>query len=144
MTTEVAEQKRRSDGFLGCEGGGSFSSLGCSAASGKRLKKNELCHKNLVAGSSREREAAEGKDRIGKRVAALQQLVSPFGKTDTASVLQETADYINFLHAQLQESYRRSLRARGLCLVPLPCALRLARSNGADIWAPNKTNSRGS
>ncbi|CAA7396662.1 unnamed protein product [Spirodela intermedia] len=136
MTTEVAEQKRRSDGFLGCEGGGSFSSLGCSAASGKRLKKNELCHKNLVA--------REGKDRIGKRVAALQQLVSPFGKTDTASVLQETADYINFLHAQLQESYRRSLRARGLCLVPLPCALRLARSNGADIWAPNKTNSRGS
>lgn len=42
----------------------------------------------------------------------------------------------------VQESDRRSLRARGLCLVPLPCALRLARSNGADIWAPNMTNSR--
>ncbi|KAL5675650.1 hypothetical protein ACJX0J_011781, partial [Zea mays] len=44
----------------------------------------------------------EKKDRIGERVAALQQLVSPFGKTDTASVLQEASGYIRFLHQQLQ------------------------------------------
>ncbi|KAJ6848130.1 transcription factor bHLH113-like [Iris pallida] len=44
----------------------------------------------------------EKKDKLGERVAALQQLVSPFGKTDTASVLQEASGYIKFLHAQLQ------------------------------------------
>uniref|UniRef100_A0A0E0I7U5 BHLH domain-containing protein n=1 Tax=Oryza nivara TaxID=4536 RepID=A0A0E0I7U5_ORYNI len=35
------------------------------------------------------------------RVTALQQLVSPFGKTDTASVLHETIEYIKFLHDQV-------------------------------------------
>ncbi|KXG26624.1 hypothetical protein SORBI_3006G131900 [Sorghum bicolor] len=44
----------------------------------------------------------EKKDKIGERVAALQQLVSPFGKTDTASVLQEASGYIKFLHQQLE------------------------------------------
>lgn len=72
----------------------------------------------------------EKKDKVGERVAALQQLVSPFGKvsvmslnfsiimwllwadeddsftvwlqTDTASVLQEATGYIKFLHEQLQ------------------------------------------
>uniref|UniRef100_J3LZ65 BHLH domain-containing protein n=1 Tax=Oryza brachyantha TaxID=4533 RepID=J3LZ65_ORYBR len=46
----------------------------------------------------------EKKDKIGERVAALQQLVSPFGKTDTASVLQEASGYIKFLHQQLEVS----------------------------------------
>ncbi|PKA56262.1 Transcription factor bHLH110 [Apostasia shenzhenica] len=47
----------------------------------------------------------EKKDKIGERVAALQQLVSPFGKlaqSDTASVLTEATAYIKFLHDQLQ------------------------------------------
>ncbi|XBJ02841.1 hypothetical protein VPH35_022133 [Triticum aestivum] len=44
----------------------------------------------------------EKKDKVGERVAALQQLVSPFGKTDTASVLQEASGYIKFLHQQLE------------------------------------------
>lgn len=156
MTTDVAEQKRRNDGFLDCDGNRPFSGRGCSSTSDKRLKSSD--------GSSPS--VKEGKDRVGNRVAALQQLVSPFGKTDTASVLQEAADYINFLHGQLQVlsspylgSRKReermingsesgpeeaSLRARGLCLVPLPCALRLARSNGADIWAPTKTTHKNS
>ncbi|WOK91891.1 transcription factor bHLH123-like [Canna indica] len=41
------------------------------------------------------------KEKLGDRITALQQLVSPFGKTDTASVLQETIDYIKFLHDQV-------------------------------------------
>ncbi|KAG6511306.1 transcription factor bHLH123-like isoform X1 [Zingiber officinale] len=41
------------------------------------------------------------KEKLGDRVTALQQLVSPFGKTDTASVLQEAIDYIKFLHDQI-------------------------------------------
>uniref|UniRef100_A0ACD5URY8 Uncharacterized protein n=1 Tax=Avena sativa TaxID=4498 RepID=A0ACD5URY8_AVESA len=44
----------------------------------------------------------EKKDKVGERVAALQQLVSPYGKTDTASVLQEASGYIKFLHQQLE------------------------------------------
>ncbi|OWM77621.1 hypothetical protein CDL15_Pgr017019 [Punica granatum] len=41
------------------------------------------------------------KEKLGDRVTALQQLVSPFGKTDTASVLHEAVGYIKFLHDQL-------------------------------------------
>ncbi|CAA2982547.1 transcription factor bHLH112-like [Olea europaea subsp. europaea] len=41
------------------------------------------------------------KEKLGDRITALQQLVSPFGKTDTASVLQEAIEYIKFLHGQV-------------------------------------------
>lgn len=102
----------------------------------------------------------EKKDKIGERVAALQQLVSPFGKTDTASVLQEASGYIKFLHQQLEvlsSPYMRappaagaapedpehySLRSRGLCLVPVDLTLQLTQSNGADLWAPANTTRR--
>ncbi|GJN27190.1 hypothetical protein PR202_gb15187 [Eleusine coracana subsp. coracana] len=102
----------------------------------------------------------EKKDKIGERVAALQQLVSPFGKTDTASVLQEASGYIKFLHQQLEvlsSPYMRappvagaapedpdhySLRNRGLCLVPVDLTLQLTQSNGADLWAPANTTRR--
>ncbi|KAJ6842477.1 transcription factor bHLH113-like [Iris pallida] len=92
------------------------------------------------------------------RVAALQQLVSPFGKTDTASVLQEASGYIKFLHAQLQvlsapylrmgpdsnlEREHSSLRSRGLCLMPISSTIKVARSNGADLWAPANAVSKG-
>ncbi|OVA02037.1 Myc-type [Macleaya cordata] len=42
------------------------------------------------------------KEKLGERITALQQLVSPFGKTDTASVLHEAMGYIRFLHDQVQ------------------------------------------
>lgn len=41
------------------------------------------------------------KEKLGDRITALQQLVSPFGKTDTASVLHETIEYVKFLHDQV-------------------------------------------
>uniref|UniRef100_A0A830C1E8 Transcription factor bhlh123 n=1 Tax=Phtheirospermum japonicum TaxID=374723 RepID=A0A830C1E8_9LAMI len=41
------------------------------------------------------------KEKMGDRITALQQLVSPFGKTDTASVLSEAIAYIKFLHEQV-------------------------------------------
>ncbi|CAL5025264.1 unnamed protein product [Urochloa decumbens] len=47
------------------------------------------------------------KEKLGDRVTALQQLVAPFGKTDTASVLHETIEYIKFLHDQVGVSARR-------------------------------------
>ncbi|TQD87248.1 hypothetical protein C1H46_027210 [Malus baccata] len=41
------------------------------------------------------------KVKLGDRITALQQIVSPFGKTDTASVLYEAIQYIKFLQEQV-------------------------------------------
>nr|XP_029118434.1 transcription factor bHLH153 isoform X1 [Elaeis guineensis] len=188
MMTEVAVQKRRShDSFLlsniaGADGGHSHSSsittttTTCNGLTAKRLKTSG------GGGGAGMISTKEKKDKIGERVAKLQQLVSPFGKSDTASVLQEATGYIKFLHDQLQvhsmipshfphdfsrcftsisqyvncchqvlsgpymqrtrptgkiqEAEHCSLRSRGLCLMPISSALGIARSNGADLWAP--------
>lgn len=42
------------------------------------------------------------KEKLGDRIATLQQLVAPFGKTDTASVLMEAIGYIKFLQNQVE------------------------------------------
>ncbi|KAL5679993.1 hypothetical protein ACJX0J_006378, partial [Zea mays] len=42
--------------------------------------------------------------KLGDKITALQQLVSPYGKTDTASVLHEAATCIKHLHEQIQVS----------------------------------------
>ncbi|XP_024983535.1 transcription factor bHLH153 [Cynara cardunculus var. scolymus] len=108
-------------------------------------------HKAGLSISSKER-----KEKVGERIAALQQLVSPYGKTDTASVLLEAMEYIRFLHeqvkvlsapylhnnstAQSQEIDMYNLKSKGLRLVPISYTMGVASSNGADIWAPIKTN----
>ncbi|KAB1208460.1 hypothetical protein CJ030_MR7G022682 [Morella rubra] len=104
---------------------------------------------------------AQRKEKLGERITALQQLVSPFGKTDTASVLHEAMGYIRFLHDQIQvlcspylqrlpssspyqqsdvesggPGARNGLRSRGLCLVPVECTVHVGDSNGADFWSP--------
>ncbi|KAA8529931.1 hypothetical protein F0562_034465 [Nyssa sinensis] len=42
------------------------------------------------------------KVKMGDKITALQQIVSPFGRTDTASVLLEAIGYIKFLQGQIQ------------------------------------------
>ncbi|XP_020256471.1 transcription factor bHLH112-like isoform X2 [Asparagus officinalis] len=99
------------------------------------------------------------KEKLGDRITALQQLVSPFGKTDTASVLHEAIEYIKFLHEQLLstpylknghpvqhqqssekskdgEGPRQDLRSRGLCLVPIESTYPVASETTADFWTP--------
>ncbi|XP_050267528.1 transcription factor bHLH110 isoform X1 [Quercus robur] len=102
------------------------------------------------------------KEKLGDRIATLQQLVAPFGKTDTASVLMEAIGYIKFLHNQIEtlsvpymkssrnkacrtmqagsvddgnEERKRDLRSRGLSLVPLSCMSYVTGDiGGGGIW----------
>uniref|UniRef100_A0A803MH28 BHLH domain-containing protein n=1 Tax=Chenopodium quinoa TaxID=63459 RepID=A0A803MH28_CHEQI len=103
------------------------------------------------------------KEKMGDRITALQQLVSPFGKTDTASVLSEAIEYIKFLHEQvsvLSNPYLKSggsyqqhqpgnekakidpdgpkqdLRSRGLCLVPVSSTFPVTHETTVDFWTP--------
>ncbi|CAL9098289.1 unnamed protein product [Musa textilis] len=100
------------------------------------------------------------KEKLGDRITALQQLVSPFGKTDTASVLHETIEYIKFLHDQvrvLSAPYLKkdhqtqqtkasdkpkdcegnlNLRSRGLCLIPISSTFAVANEIPTDCWTP--------
>ncbi|KAL3850829.1 hypothetical protein ACJIZ3_012711 [Penstemon smallii] len=99
------------------------------------------------------------KEKLGDRITALQQLVSPFGKTDTASVLQEAIEYIKFLHDQataLSSPYfkngppplmksqqasdkikeQKGLKSRGLCLVPISSTFPVASETSSDFWTP--------
>lgn len=100
------------------------------------------------------------KEKLGDRITALQQLVSPFGKTDTASVLHEAIEYIKFLHDQvnaLSTPYMKNgapiqhhqqqqakgdvgtiqdLSSRGLCLVPISSTFPVAHETPADFWTP--------
>ncbi|GFS33422.1 basic helix-loop-helix (bHLH) DNA-binding superfamily protein [Actinidia rufa] len=101
------------------------------------------------------------KEKMGDRITALQQLVSPFGKTDTASVLSEAIEYINFLHEQVSvlstpymksgasmqhqqtsdkskepERPKQDLRSRGLCLVPVSSTFPVTHEATVDFWNP--------
>ncbi|CAN4102803.1 unnamed protein product [Withania somnifera] len=103
------------------------------------------------------------KEKMGDRITALQQLVSPFGKTDTASVLSEAIEYIKFLHEQVnvlstpymksgasmqnqqsttdksnvnEEGGKQDLRSRGLCLVPVSSTFPVTHETTVDFWTP--------
>lgn len=101
------------------------------------------------------------KEKLGDRITALQQLVSPFGKTDTASVLHEAIEYIKFLHDQVNvlstpymkngspiqqqqdcdnvnesEGKKQDLRSQGLCLVPISSTFPMTNETPVDFWTP--------
>ncbi|KAK8678282.1 hypothetical protein V6N13_143787 [Hibiscus sabdariffa] len=99
------------------------------------------------------------KEKLGDRITALQQLVSPFGKTDTASVLHEAIEYIKFLHDQVNvlsspymkraaasiqqqqsngspEGTKQDLSSLGLCLVPISSTFPVANETAVEFWTP--------
>ncbi|XP_047335075.1 transcription factor bHLH123-like [Impatiens glandulifera] len=71
-----------------------YNNINTSEASSYKRARSEATPSPLPAFKVR-------KEKMGDRITALQQLVSPFGKTDTASVLSEAIEYIKFLHEQV-------------------------------------------
>ncbi|KAK9092186.1 hypothetical protein Syun_027097 [Stephania yunnanensis] len=63
------------------------------------------------------------KEKLGDRITALQQLVSPFGKNS-----DKLKDY--------GEGSKQDLRSRGLCLVPVSSTFPVATETSADFWTP--------
>ncbi|XP_010920705.1 transcription factor bHLH68 [Elaeis guineensis] len=122
----------------------------CNSTTGAAFKKAR------VQASSAQSPFKVRKEKLGDRITALHQLVSPFGKTDTASVLLEAIGYIRFLQSQIEalsspylgsgtrnmrqsdadDEPKKDLRSRGLCLVPVSFTLHVGGDNGADYWAP--------
>ncbi|XP_073106468.1 transcription factor bHLH18-like isoform X2 [Elaeis guineensis] len=83
------------------------------------------------------------KEKLGDRIATLQQLVSPFGKTDTASVLLDAIEYIKCLQEQLtgyeikkEMGGKEDLRSRGLCLAPISTICNVGKDTSINSWAP--------
>nr|XP_023883582.1 uncharacterized protein LOC111995720 isoform X3 [Quercus suber]POF27218.1 transcription factor [Quercus suber] len=80
--------------------------------------------------------------KLSDKITALQKLVSPYGKTDTASVLQEASLYIKLLHEQIQQEIgeQLNLRSKGLCLVPVSITQRVKMESPFDhddlCWKP--------
>ncbi|GMH18154.1 hypothetical protein Nepgr_019995 [Nepenthes gracilis] len=125
-------------------------------------RNSKKCARESTTSSARQRKVK--RERLGEGIAALQLLVSPYGKTDTASVLHEAIGYIRFLQEQVSvlcspylqgqpeenhphdkgenrdREWTKGLRSRGLSLVPVDCIAHITSSNGADLWSPLTIN----
>ncbi|KAK4428117.1 Transcription factor [Sesamum alatum] len=83
-----------------------------SAPSSQRKNQHHDCNSTGTGGVSNKKARVQQssaqpalkvrKEKLGDRITALHQLVSPFGKTDTASVLSEAIGYIRFLQGQIE------------------------------------------
>ncbi|KAF7049484.1 hypothetical protein CFC21_058011 [Triticum aestivum] len=123
-----------------------------SSFSGSKRRKTTTTDSRLQGSSAKPRNTTttaaakapcKRSQKLGDKITALQQLVSPYGKTDTASVLHEAAACIRNLHDQIQilaapypgessspsssrdagEEPTTGLRRRGLCVAPLSPAV---------------------
>ncbi|KAJ6774568.1 TRANSCRIPTION FACTOR BHLH83-RELATED [Salix purpurea] len=80
---------------------------------GRKKRPNSVSQSNnFLAEANKNRTAPRScltlkvrKEKLGDGIAALQWLVAPYGKSDTASVLTEAIGYIQFLHDQVQVIY---------------------------------------
>ncbi|THU60968.1 hypothetical protein C4D60_Mb07t18330 [Musa balbisiana] len=72
------------------------------------------------------------KEKLGDRITALHQIVSPFGKllNGNGSKKRGRPDQEGNCEP------KKDLRSRGLCLVPVSFFLDVGSDNGADYWVP--------
>ncbi|XP_027126567.2 transcription factor bHLH68 isoform X2 [Coffea arabica] len=81
------------------------------------------------------------KEKLGDRITALHQLVSPFGKALSSPYLGNVSGGSGSMgqgHQQqsVVQDRPKDLKSRGLCLVPISCTQHVGSDNGADYWAP--------
>ncbi|MQM20700.1 hypothetical protein Taro_053725 [Colocasia esculenta] len=74
----------------------------CNSAANGTVAKKARVQAAAAAAASAHTPFKVRKEKLGDRITALHQLVSPFGKTDTASVLLEAIGYIRFLQSQIE------------------------------------------
>ncbi|XP_050211006.1 transcription factor bHLH112-like [Mercurialis annua] len=94
--------------------------------------------------------------KLSDKITSLQKLVSPYGKTDTASVLQEASLYIKLLQQQIQNLFQMlsttcpsqnidgrllDLQSRGICLFPVSVMQRLSQPHYASTSNANSFDS---
>ncbi|KAJ3678660.1 hypothetical protein LUZ60_002463 [Juncus effusus] len=160
----VESNKKRSDSPA------RTSSRGSGTSGEGKKKRNEDGSESTQAKKSKQdssttsspKQVQVPKVKMAEKITALQQIVSPFGKTDTASVLMEAINYIKFLHEQVQllsdpylksgattkdyntwggkennsENTNPDLRNKGLCLVPISLTQVYRDSSVPDYWTP--------
>ncbi|XP_062092724.1 transcription factor bHLH110-like [Humulus lupulus] len=132
----------------------------------KRKKRNKVTSNDqeaLLSGGMQEHKLlmpAKRSQKLSDKITALQKLVSPYGKTDTASVLQEASLYIKLIQEQIQNLFRMmsspcdnvrgsqsqnyqqesgkrwlDLRSRGLCLAPISFTKTVALEDPIDKYS---------
>uniref|UniRef100_M8C706 Uncharacterized protein n=1 Tax=Aegilops tauschii TaxID=37682 RepID=M8C706_AEGTA len=82
------------------------------------------------------------KEKLGDRVTALQQLVSPFGKSlSSPYFIRCSGGPVQLQHKQASDGdageAKEDLRSRGLCLVPVASTYTMASETAApEFWHP--------
>ncbi|KAG1342822.1 putative transcription factor bHLH110 [Cocos nucifera] len=80
------------------------------------------------------------KEKLGDRIAALQQLVAPFGKTLSVPYMRSSnnkkARTMQEVSNEERDEPKLDLRSRGLCLVPLSCTSYVTNDNEG-VWSPS-------
>ncbi|XP_027115636.1 uncharacterized protein [Coffea arabica] len=99
--------------------------------------------------------------KLADKITSLQKLVSPYGKTDTASVLHEATVFIKVLQDQIENTFNRvrstsmdheysqskitgesqfDLRSMGFCLVPVSLTRNLIREDAFNPYSTANTS----
>ncbi|PNT75153.1 hypothetical protein BRADI_1g28230v3 [Brachypodium distachyon] len=153
-TSSSGEYKKMSSPAKTSSGGGGGKGSSASSGEGKKkrseeqqqgsegsVKKSKQQQQEASSPTSSLKAAQVPKVKLGDKINALQQIVSPFGKllSDPYMKSSSSKDYNPWggLDRKEKAEAEADLRSRGLCLVPVSCTPQVYRdSNGPDYWTP--------